>query len=95
MKQRIQKERAVSNLKAMFLFNLIVKSMTFSLFCSFLLSSLIGTSDVVMYTHCNLREKFSSRIVTISVAEADVSTVKSPATLFKIFSGAYKRIQPS
>lgn len=86
--------RVVSNLKAMFLFNLVVKSMTFSLFCS-LLSSLIGTSDVVMYTHCNLREKFSSRIVTISVAEPDVSTVKSPATLFKIFSGAYKRIQPS
>jgi len=69
--------------------------MTFSLFCSFLLSSLIGTSDVVMYTHCKLREKFSSRTITISAAEADVSTIKSPATLFKIFSGAHRTIQPS
>lgn len=49
---------------------------------------------MVMYTRCNLREKFSSRIVTISAAEA-VSTVKSPAILFKLFSGAYKRMQPS
>lgn len=84
MKQNVQKVRVVSNLKAMFLFNLIVKSVTFSLFCSFLFSSLLGTSDVVMHTPCNLK-KFTSRIVTNSVAEADVSAVKSPATLFRIF----------
>lgn len=85
MKQSVQKVRVVSNLKAMLLFNLIVKSVTFSLFCSFLLSLLLGTSDVVMYTLCNLKEKFTSRIVTNSVAEADVSAVRSPATLFSIF----------
>lgn len=95
MKQSVQKVRVVSNLKAMSLFNLIVKSVTFSLFCSFLLSSLLGTSDVVMHTPCNLKGKFTSRTVTNSVAEADVSAVKSPATLFSIVSGAYKRIQPS
>lgn len=85
MKQNVQKVRVVSNLKAMFLFNLIVKSVTFSLFCSFLFSMLLGTSDVVMHAPCNLKEKFTSRIVTNSVAEADVSAVKSPATLFSIF----------
>lgn len=90
MKQSVQKVRVVSNLKAMFLFNLIVKSVTFSLFCSFLLSLLLGTSDVVMYTLCNLKEKFTSRIVTNSVAEADVSAVRSPATLFSIFCSVQK-----
>lgn len=85
MKQSVQKVRVVSNLKAMFLFNLIVKSVTFSLFFSFLFSSLLGTSDVVMHAPCNLKEKLTSRIVTNSVAEADLSAVKSPATLFSIF----------
>lgn len=40
---------------------------------------------MVMHTPCNLKEKFTSRIVTNSVAEADVSAVRSPATLFSIF----------
>lgn len=85
MKQSVQKVRVVSNLKAVFLFNSVVKSVTSSLFCSFLFSSLLGASDMVTHTSCDLKEKFTSRIVTNSVAEADVSAVKSPATLFSIF----------
>lgn len=74
--------KVVTNLRAMYLYNLeLLKE--YDLHLSLMFSTVFinrhfwcGT-----YSHSNLRDKFSSGIVTISAAEGDVKTVKSLATL--------------
>lgn len=77
-----RKVRVVSNLRAMCLYNLDLLE-EYELHLSLMFSTVFINrhSWCGTYSHSNLRDQFSSRIVTISAAEGDVTTVKSLATL--------------